>query len=205
MISARTQDQIEAYLHTLQPPSDGDFVFHGHGYEGALDRMLGYALAGVETQAVGMQFEIDPRTAVYTLDAFLRCLGPDGWGLNELGMTAQQQAEIAYLRWAAGGNVCAGLFVEIAAALGVAISITEHVNTVCGAPNAVAGGCCCQPSPAQFVWTITLPAAAISTSYSGAANCGAAWAGGGFTPNLIQGVITELAPEHTLPLFSYQG
>lgn len=205
MINARSPALIGLELQQLLPPSDDNFVFNQDGFRGAIDAMLANGLASAEASAIDMQFEIDPRTAVYTLDAFLRCLGPDGWGINELGMTEQQQAEIAYLRWTAGQDVCAGMFIALAAALGVTIAIAEQRTNVCGDPRSRCGEINCTPTPAQFVWIVEMPAAALSSAYCGAAICGQAWAGGGFTRNLIEGVIAELAPSHTLPIFSYTG
>ncbi len=77
---ARTPQQAMAGLLQLWPTGEVIWSVDEDSYIRATYLPWATELALIEAQAEGMQLEIDPRTAVFTLDAFERVLGPDPCG-----------------------------------------------------------------------------------------------------------------------------
>jgi uncharacterized protein YmfQ (DUF2313 family) len=144
--------------------------------------------------------EVDPRTADHLLADYERVLGPDPDG-RDTGLLSQRRL-VAWQRWTQPGGQSIAFFQALAAVFGQTITITEFRTSACG--RARCGAERCAPSPAQFVWLVTLPAAEVLTARCGAARCGNA-ASGIIVPSPLVGPITRAAPAHTQPIFSYTG
>lgn len=196
---SRTPDQIHAGLLALQPsgwalPDDPDT------YYAATFRPMAEEYALIEQAMESFEAEIDPATAVRLLPDYLRVLGPDPYGRDDLVLSEAQQQQIAHQRWVDAPVICAGYFIAAAAALGETITITEYPLPVCG--GAVCGDVL-SPAGSQLVFTVTLPADTVWDPRCGATVCGDSL--GSFTPSLIEGFIRARAPLWTQPVFSYTG
>ncbi len=152
----------------------------------------------VEQSMEAFENELDPGTAQYLLPDYLRVLGPDPWGRDELPLSSAQRSILAHQRWVDAPIICAGYFIQSAAELGITISIEEFPLPVCG--EAVCGDVL-MPSPQHCVFKVTLP-----TDDSWEAICGSTACGdrlGGFTPSVLETFIADKAPLFTRPVFSY--
>jgi uncharacterized protein YmfQ (DUF2313 family) len=198
---ARSTDDVMAELLALSPPGwainkEPDSMF------AAFMRPLADAISTFEKQAYEELIEVDPRAAVALLPDFERMLGPDPYGRDLTDVTQQQRQLVAYQRLTARGGQSIAYFVGLAASLGVTISITEKRTSVCGRSRC--GADRLAPSPAQFVWVVTLPSTTVTKSYCGGSRCGASSLGT-ITPSPVQPAILRDAPAHTQPIFSFTG
>lgn len=152
-----------------------------------------------EVSAEAMLPESDPRSAVKLLPDYERVLGPDPCGRDTMALTVGQRQQLAWQRWTARGGQSIAYFTNLAAQLGVAITIEETICSCCGDECGVE----LAVTPEQFVWTVHLPQTEIAYAYAGDAECGDYLST--FTPNLVQCPIARDAPAHTIPVFSYTG
>ena len=196
---ARSPLAVQQELLLLSPPGDA-FPTSPDSYWGAelLAQATELSLAEVSMEA--MLPQIDMRQAFQLLPDYERVLGPDPCGQDYSSLGFGQQAAIAYSRWTAGGNVCAGYFIRLAAALGVTITIQEAPNWVCG------GSTCSDqmvPYCENFAISVTLPATSLTNFECGVATCDDSL--GLFTPSLVQCPLTCGSPEHITFYFNYEG
>ena len=158
---------------------------------------LAAMLSIFEASAEALLTETDPRDADHLLADYERVLGPDPDG-RDTGPLSQRRL-VAWQRWTAGGGQSIAFFQALAATFGQTITIEEFQTSMCG--RMVCGGVLA-PTPAQFVWRVTLPASEVIPAICGAAICGNA-ALGTIVPSPLIGPITRHAPAHTVPVFAY--
>lgn len=169
------------------------------GYTAAWLQPLASEISLVEAAMEELTVEVDPRAATYLLPDYQRVLGPDPAGRDALAVTWADQATLAFQRWTAGGDVCAGYFIAQAAAMGETITITENVQSLCG--RAVCGSELV-PVGQNFAFLVSLPSQRGSYAICGEASCGNSSLGS-ITPDLAAALISYEAPLHTRPVFSY--
>ena len=117
-------------------------------------------------------------------------------------MTLSERQRLAHRRWTARGGQSIAYFVALAAAQGIAITITEHPLDAWGAAGTAFGGARFAVTPAQFVWTVNLPFQRQVLSRWG----GVVWGGAAFgavVPNGLECPFGREAPAHTQILFNY--
>lgn len=128
------------------------FPAQGTLFAATLEAMAG-GLADIEALAEGMMGETDPRTAALCLPDFERVLGPDPCGRDLGALSLEQRRDLAFQRWTSRGGASIPYFVSLAAARGVAITISENLTSQAGAVECdfelVGEG-------EQFVWTATV-------------------------------------------------
>lgn len=152
--------------------------------------------ADAEAMMFRLLAEIDPRVANELLADWEAMLGPDPCGRDQLGLSDDDRRALVFQRYTAGGTVCAGFFVRAAAALGVALTITEFQRSACG--DMVAGD---ELVPDSLSFLVGLPLLRGVDAVAGAAEAGDPL--GSFTPSLMECVVRAFAPLHTRPVFSY--
>lgn len=194
---SRGTDAVLAELLALPPP--------GWAWPRSPDSNLGRALrpvaeelARIEAAAEVLAGQVVPAAGTDLLADYERVLGPDPCG-RDLALTdlAQRQA-IAQQRWTALGDPTPQFFVDLAAGLGVAITIEEMVPSVCGDAQC---GDLLTPQDQAYAWVVHLPAAAVIEAECGAATCGD-YLGQIIDPG-VECPIRQWVPRHTLCVFSY--
>lgn len=198
---SRSPQSVQAELLALSPP----------GYTRSADsvwatQLLPAATEGAlfEATAEEMLREIDPRTAAYLLPDWTILFGPDPYGIDTNGLSPAQRQVYDYQRLVQRGGQSVAFFVGLAAAQGVAITITQARQTVYGTAQYGANVYC--ESPAQFVWRVdvALPPPPVIEAVYGTAHYGDCY--GGTRPlSGVERTIKALAPAHTLPVFYYTG
>ncbi|WP_431281670.1 YmfQ family protein [Humitalea sp. 24SJ18S-53] len=165
-------------------------------------RLLAAPAAEIATMEAAIQQLLDevadPRLADAMLPDFERVLGPDPCGRDMAELGAQSRRLIAHQRWTLRGGASIGFFTDLAALVGVPITIEEIVPSESGLEE-----CSYEliPPEQRFVWIVHLPATSLIEH-----ECGVAEAGdplGDFEASLVECVIRDHAPAHTLPIFSY--
>jgi uncharacterized protein YmfQ (DUF2313 family) len=194
---SRTAAQAQEGVLSLVP--DG-FVFSRDvdDYEAALELATAKEWSLVEQTMESFEDEIDPGTAEHLLPDYLRVLGPDPYGRDELTLSSALRSLLAHQRWVDAPIICPGYFVQSAAELGIAITITEYELPVCG--EAVCGDTL-MPWLQQCVFLVTLPTDLVWDATCGDCVCGDTM--GGFTPSVLENFITQKAPLYTRPVFNY--
>ena len=192
---------ILAGLAMLRPAGDLFPAGDPDGYDAAHDTATALEIQRIEAAMELLLAETDPRDAGDLLPDYERVLGPDPCGRDQLDLDTGAQRTLAWQRWTAAPSVCAGYFVAAGAAIGVPLTIQEFPLDRCGA--FVCGAGAPVPSPAHLQFVVSLPAARSWDAICGATVCGETM--GGFTPNLMECVIRNEAPLHTVPVFSYVG
>ncbi|WP_338664984.1 putative phage tail protein [Pararoseomonas sp. SCSIO 73927] len=193
---SHTREDHHAQLQGLLPPGRA----MASGEIGALLAPFASELAWTGERAAALLEELDPRTATEMLPDFERVLGPDPCGRDGLGLDMEGRRAIAHQRWTTRGGASIAFFVDLAAKLGVAITIEESEPTVCGEAEC---GDELTPEDEIFVWTVHLPLEREIEAECGVTECGDFL--GEFAPNLVECVIRDLAPAHTTVVFSYEA
>jgi uncharacterized protein YmfQ (DUF2313 family) len=172
--------------------------------DGILDSILGgiaLALYDVEMGAEALMDETDPRKANRLLTDFERCLGPDPCGRDSGSLNVAQRQQLAHQRWTARGGQSIPYFVQLAARLGVSITIDEFWPSRAGGLRA---GQRLQPEGCQFVWRVNIPGLVTVVNFrAGASRAGDSL--GSFAVSSIECEIRRLKPAHTVVVFSYGG
>lgn len=145
--------------------------------------------------AVLLADEADPRTADAMLDAWERNAGlPDS--CNPATTTADRRLAL-HARLTARGGQSPAYFVEVAAALGVAITIDEY--SVCRAGFARAGDPCCDTRWAH-AWLVTMTPGTLGNARAGdRAGVRVRYV----TRASVECMILRYRPAHTAVLFAY--
>lgn len=194
---SRTPAQAQEGVLALAP--DG-WVFPRdvNEYFAALELATGNEISIIEAQADNFQAELDPGTANYLLPDYLNVLGPDPYGRDALALSEGIEAQLTHQRWVDAPIICPGHFVNAAAELGIAITITEYPLPVCG--QAVCGGTLA-PWLSQCSFLVTLPTDLVWDAICGDCVCGDTL--GGFTPSVLERFISQKTPLFTRAVFSY--
>ncbi len=199
--NARTSAEALDDLLALSPDGDGMPRTPDTTWAQMITPLAG-ALSDAEETAVAFGGEIDPATALYLLADYERVLGPDPFGRDPGLLTVAERQQLAASRWRQQYGVRRADFIQMAADLGVTISIREYSPGECGRMQCGAGpGCMTAETP--FEWIVTLPAPALQTGQCGVLQCGQPTSF--FPVSAVQGVIERRAPAHTKVYFSYTG
>lgn len=196
---SRTPAQAQAQAGVLALMPDGwTFPRDVNDYLAALELATGNEWSLVEETMESFQQELDPGTAQHLLPDYLRVLGPDPYGRDALALSEGLQSQLAHQRWVDAPIICPGYFIEAAAELGIAITITEYPLPVCG--EAVCGDVL-MPWLGQCSFLVTLPTDLVWDAVCGDCVCGDTL--GGFTPSVLEQFIDLKSPLFTRAVFSY--
>lgn len=194
---SRAADTVHREMLSLMPPGwiwprgeDSQFA--------AILRPIAAEVADLEATAEAMLEEVDPRTAVLTIDDFERVLGPDPCGRDPGALALADRQQLAHQRWTGRGGQSVAYFVELAAKRGYTIEIEEVHPSVCG--HAVCGDELVR-TPEQFIWRVLLGETETVIAEAGKSEAG----------NLlveyrladIECDIRRERPAHTEVIFSY--
>lgn len=195
---ALTAADYQAQLAALLP---GGFAWPREADAVLARLLLAWAdeLARVDGRAADLLDEAAPRTTAELLADWERVAGlPDSCvaaqGISQT--TGQRRAALVAKITSAGGQSVA-YFVALAASLGYAITISEFSPFVAGS---VAGASLTNGAWA-YAWTVNAPLTSISEFTAGSASAGdplRAWGN-----ELLECVLSRLAPAHTHALFAY--
>jgi uncharacterized protein YmfQ (DUF2313 family) len=194
---ARTPDQVQLELLALL--TDGWVMPHEvDSYIGAMYLPDADAISSAEASMEALLPEIDPRLAFNLLPDYERVLGPDPCGRDFLALSDADRRALAWQRWTAGGDMCAGYLIAQAAGVGVTITIEEFQTFQCGRAQC---GDELVSDPEQFTILVTLPSTRTTIFETGVAEAGDLL--GDFTASLAECVVTDQLPLHIVPYFSY--
>jgi uncharacterized protein YmfQ (DUF2313 family) len=160
--------------------------------------LLGVAeeLARVTARGEALLEEADPRTALELLEDWERVLGlPDSCLLAIPDSLSERRVLVAQKARALGGQT-PQFFIDLAATLGYAVTITEFRPLYAGF---AAGDPCCGDAWA-YAWQVNIPLAGITTFVAGS------FAGDrlrGWGSLDLECIIGRSAPAHTTVLFVY--
>ncbi|MBD8686564.1 MULTISPECIES: YmfQ family protein [unclassified Rhizobium] len=169
---------------------------------GVLDAVLSsfaVSIGTIEQDAEELMRETDPRAANALLPDFERCLGPDPCERDTSQQTLEQRQRIAHQRWTARGGQSIPYMIEVAAKLGVDITIEEFWPSTAGGLRA---GQRLLPEGSQFVWRINVPGLVNVVKF----RTGVSQAGhrlGTFTLSEIECELRRIKPAHTHVVFAY--
>ncbi len=194
---SRAPDQVHMDLLARLP--DG-FAFPNdlNTYVAARLRPVAEEWSRIEQAMESFEEELDPGTAINLLPDYLRVLGPDPYGRDELTLSLEQQSILAHQRWVDAPIICPGYFVRVAADLGITITIEEFELPVCGEAHC---GDELRAWLSQCVYLVTLPSDDVWDAICGASVCGDTL--GGFTPSVLEPFIQDRTPLYTRPVFAY--
>ena len=163
---------------------------------------LATEISRFEGLADTMMVEVDPRDANYLLPDYIRMLGPDPYGRDTSALTTQEQQALVYQRLTARGGQSVQYFIDLAASLGVTITIDDQIGVFecgdgeCGDELSI--------SPQDLNWLVTLPNSTTVTDFEcGASDCGDLM--GSFDPSPVVPAILADQPAHGNVVFSYLG
>jgi uncharacterized protein YmfQ (DUF2313 family) len=160
--------------------------------------LLGIAeeLVRVDGRGDALLEEADPRTALELLEDWERVLGlPDNCLLTVPDSLTERRALVAQKARALGGQT-PQFFIDLAATLGYAVTITEFRPLYAGF---AAGDACCGGAWA-YAWQVDIPLTGITTFVAGS------FAGDrlrGWGSLDLECIIGRSAPAHTTVLFVY--
>lgn len=189
-----------AHLLALSPPGAAFPRARSSNWARALAPLAGeHAL--IEAEAEAMLVEVDPRRATRLLPDYERVLGDDPClgPAAELPLSIRQQ--LAHQRWTNRGGATPAFFVALAAAVDVAITVTESEAFEAGVATA---GMELVPEAGRFEWVVSLPAPTVLIEFeAGVAEAGTPL--GDFVPSPVECLIRAAAPAHTTVYFNYEG
>ena len=143
-------------------------------------------LARVDGRIADLSEEVDPRTADETIDQWETDLGlPDPGDPSPPTALADRQAA-AYAALIASGGQHAAYYVEVAAALGVVVTITERPYGDPAAAEVTTSEEVIAPPGASYYWLVDGPAGTDADVQA-----------------RLEALITRLAPAHTVPVFTW--
>ncbi|WP_308719180.1 putative phage tail protein [Komagataeibacter xylinus] len=178
MMARDTQQVLDEWLHGLQPSGWAWSKRADSNNAGFMAPFAG-TVADLETAIEAMVKEIGPGTSTLLLADYEAVLGPDPCGRDALAETVDQRQALAAQRWLGRGGQRIADYVQMAAQLGVTITIDEPQPAICG--EAVCGAAVCSTLDDYFVWVVNIhtgspslvPDAAIcAEAVCGASVCG---------------------------------
>ena len=192
-------DATLAQLLALRPPGPALPDAAGSVFERALWPAAG-GLSAIEDAAAALLAQVDPRAATDLLPDYERVLGDDPCLGPSAALPFGIRQALAHQRWTARGGATPAFFIALAAALGIAITITESTPFECGVAEC---GAELVREDGRFEWFVNLPATTLVEFECGAAEAGSPL--GDFIPSPLECLIRRHAPAHTTVYFTYSG
>ncbi len=124
--------------------------------------MVAEEIVKVELRAEQLMDETDPRSARELLPDFERVLGPDPCGRDKAALSIEERQRLAHQRWTATGGQCRAYMIEVAANLGVAITIDEFWPSKTGNLRC---GHRLRANGIQFYWRVNVPGLVTVTKF----------------------------------------
>lgn len=183
------------HLLALSPP--GDAYPRGGNWARAL-APLAVEHTRIEAEAEALPAEVDPRRATRLLADYERVLGDDPCLGPSAALPFALRQALAHQRWTSRGGAKPDYFVALAAAVGVAITITESEPSSCGALEC---GEDLVLENGRFEWIVNLPITSLIEFEAGATEAGSPL--GDFVPSPVECLIRARAPAHTTVYFNY--
>jgi uncharacterized protein YmfQ (DUF2313 family) len=159
--------------------------------------MMGLAgeLARIDQRGDALINESDPRTIAETLNDWERMLALPDPCVSFDQSTAQRVGGVV-AKYIARGGQSPAYFIEVAAALGFTITITEftpfRVNDTCDKP--------CYGDDWAYTWLVTAPTQSVEYfTVADSVNDPLAWWGN----QILECVLSRLKPAHTIVQFAY--
>jgi uncharacterized protein YmfQ (DUF2313 family) len=170
--------------------------------DGVIDIALEAAvtpIADIEAGAEATMIETDPRSANNFLADFERVLGPDPCGRDAGGLWVGDRQRLAHQRWTATGGQSIPYLVQLAAKLGVSITIEEFWPSRAGAMRA---GRPVRREGCQFVFRVHIPGlVTVVNLKAGVGRAGQKL--GSFQISSIECDLRRVKPAHTQITFAY--
>lgn len=194
---SRTAAQVlTTRLEALVPrgfawPADESSNVAGYLYPGS------GLVADAEAFLDALKLEINPGTATLLLDDYEQTLGPDPCGRDALALTTVMRQSLAHQRWVGVGDNTPAFFIQMAAALGVTITIDEPYPPACG--PAICGVEVCGNESLLLDWVVRVVAGAENLEPN-AAICGLALSGASLCGAVLVPVISELVQQLYCPM-----
>lgn len=178
---AMTSDDYLAQLQALLPPG----VALPHHPDATFVKLLhavADGIARIDVRSEDLIDEGDPRTAFEMLTDWERVAGLPDLCMSGVEQTTEQRRNALVAKLTKKGGASRQFFIDVAAALGIAVTISED--------------------PPNYTWTVHAPQT-ISTErrYGGAFNERYLEFGNA----LLECVINKLKPAHTTALFAYDS
>ncbi len=171
---------------------------------GVFEAMLGMAaeeIVKVELRAEQLMDETDPRSARELLPDFERVLGPDPCGRDKAALSIEERQRLAHQRWTATGGQSRAYMIQVAANLGVAITIDEFWPSKTGNLRC---GHRLRPHGIQYYWRVNVPGLVTVTKFRTGTSV-TRHRLGSFALSNIECELRRTAPAHTHIVFSYSG
>ncbi len=192
------RDEQLAQLMALLPPGAALPREPGSRLERLLWPMA-EEFARLDARAEDLIRQADPREADEMLADYERVLGDDPCIGPAARLPIETRRALAHQRWTARGGATPAYFIGIAAALGIAITITESRPFECGV------SACDDELIAEdgrFEWIVTITAPTLLTEFEvGVADVSTPL--GDFARSPVECLIRRAAPAHTTVYFSY--
>jgi uncharacterized protein YmfQ (DUF2313 family) len=194
---ARTADQYRDQLKSLLPPGRAITREPGANIDTLLD---GLAQEWARLDAAGLELAVDvnPLTTLLLLPDWERAAGLPDDCIGELAETLQDRRADLVARLSSTGGQSAAYFIEVAAALGYTVTITEFRPFRVG-QSAV--GDALTNGDWIFAWRVNAPETTITSFRVGQSAVGEplrAWGN-----ERLECAIEQLKPAHTILLFGY--
>jgi len=194
---AHTPEEYAQLLKNLLPSGAAFIREPGTNLEQLL---LGLAVefSRVEARADVLALEVNPFNSVELLPDWERATGLPDKCSGELESTTQGRRNAVIAKLSSTGGQSIAYFIEIAAALGYTITITEFLPFQVGRSTV---GQALTNGPWQFAWQIHAPETTVISFRVGLSGVGEAlrtWGNG-----TLECKLRQLAPAHTVPIFSY--
>ena len=196
---SRSADAILAELMSLLPPGSA-LPRDPASNTGRFLAPIAAEMATIEADWDRLLGQITPGNATDLLPDYERVLGPDPCGRDLVLMTPAERQINADLRWTANGDPTPAEFVGLAARLGIAVRVETFTPPRFG--GAVFGrrrGL----GPQAYGWKIHAAPTAVIKARFGRARFGQPR--GRIVPPLIECVLRQWVPLHTLAAFVYDG
>jgi uncharacterized protein YmfQ (DUF2313 family) len=195
----RDSDAYLTQLQALLPPGRA----WSRDPDAALTAVIGISadgLARADARAGSLIRESDPRDAIELLEQWEGMFGlPDSCAPPEAYDTLAERRAALAQRVTAIGGVTPQYLIDLAAAMGFAITITEIRPTVCGVAQC---GDELIPAEAIFGFEINAPATSVIDAECGNTECGEPL-GSAVENTALECLVRRVAPAHTTPYFNY--
>lgn len=196
---ARTAAEYREQLKALLPPGQAFPREPGTTMQELLDGMA-EELARVDVRGEELTVEANPLTTSELLSDWERVAGLPDKCSGALEETAQGRRNALVAKLASTGGQSAAYFIEVAAALGYTVTITEFRPFRAGFSHA---GDALTNGDWAFTWQVNAPGVTTISFRAGQSSAGEplrAWGN-----DTLECKINQLKPAHTIVLFAYGG